>query len=482
MKRPIINLEINELPKEVFLDFIKKDKYSILSKLFNNKKIDVFETFAGDIPKKDLYPSQTWASMLTGNNFNDHKCYWYSDPLEKEDLLWNKLLKKGFSIGILGSLHSSKLPNNLYKNNKFHFYIPDCFSDQNVTKPKSYKNFQTLNSTLVGQSARKVNYGSLLNMVLKNILKIIYKPSYFGISFFSINEITKICFKVLFKKNLEYFRTAQFPLIGEIFINEISKRIPSYSSLFTNHLAGNMHRYWYASYLNQFSKKDIYKQNWIKRNKNAIFFPMKMIDNYLSYLIKKTSKYNPIIIITASMGQEARQDFCNNSDVEIQIDGKIEDISTFINRFSDFSHSNYKIGENIEIKRNMAPQYGFELRNNNEAKIFGEKINKFLFFLGFTQFKVDINLKSVVLTIDPWHDENIQRLIKKKKDIKLLKSYGFNFFKIDDHHSGAHTEKGIFAIINGDESLLSLVKEKQMKPKTINYLDFSKIIIKYFDS
>ena len=48
-------------------------------------------------------------------------------------------------------------------------------------------------------------------------------------------------------------------------------------------------------------------------------------------------------------------------------------------------------------------------------------------------------------------EKEILRLIKNKKDRKLLKSYGFNFFKIDDHHSGAHTEKGIFAIINADD-------------------------------
>ena len=479
MIRPIINIEINELPKEILFEYININKRSFLAKLFNNNQINIFETFAGDVKKKDLYPSQTWASMLTGSPFEKHKCYWYSDPINKKSLIWNKLINKGKSIGILGSVHSSKLPDNLENDNNIKFYIPDCFSDQETTKPIKYSSFQGLNTFLVGESARVVSPKSLILNLTKYTWNIISNPSSFGISFYSCKEILKIIFRACKSRNPEYLRTAQFPLISEIFIQNLKNYIPDYSSLFTNHLAGNMHRYWYAYNTNQYSKKDIYKSSWLKRNKNALFFPMDMIDIFLKKLIKDTKKKNPIILLTGSMGQEARKDFSSNSDVNITIDGKIKDLKLFLLKLNIFIKKNYQINDNIKIQRNMAPQYGFTLKNKKKALEFYKDVNKFLQKLGFSNFKIDINTNSVVLTIDPWHDEKIQNLIKDKKNKLFLQSNGFKFFKIDDHHSGKHTEKGIFAVINPDPYFVKLIEKREISEQTINYLDFSPIIREY---
>ena len=127
----------------------------------------------------------------------------------------------------------------------------------------------------------------------------------------------------------------------------------------------------------------------------------------------------------------------------------------------------------------MAPQYGFTLKNKKKALEFYKDVNKFLQKLGFSNFKIDINTNSVVLTIDPWHDEKIQNLIKDKKNKLFLQSNGFKFFKIDDHHSGKHTEKGIFAVINPDPYFVKLIEKREISEQTINYLDFSPIIREY---
>ena len=36
---------------------------------------------------------------------------------------------------------------------------------------------------------------------------------------------------------------AQFPLIGSIFLDLVKKNKPDYSAVFSNHVAGNMHRF-----------------------------------------------------------------------------------------------------------------------------------------------------------------------------------------------------------------------------------------------
>ena len=98
MNKRIVNLEINEIPPEVLKDFISRNKTSYLGKLYAKGRLEIFKTFASDIVKKKLYPSQTWASFNTGKEYNKHKCYWYSDHLNSEELIWNKLVNKNTRV------------------------------------------------------------------------------------------------------------------------------------------------------------------------------------------------------------------------------------------------------------------------------------------------------------------------------------------------------------------------------------------------
>ena len=127
MVKNIINLEINEVSSTLISDFINKNKNGNLAKLLNKDNLKIYTTQALDIEKNKLYPSQTWASFNTGKEYNKHKCYWYSDHLNSEELIWNKLVHKNTSVGVLGSLHSSKFPLDLLKNKNYKFYLPDCF-------------------------------------------------------------------------------------------------------------------------------------------------------------------------------------------------------------------------------------------------------------------------------------------------------------------------------------------------------------------
>ena len=87
--------------------------------------LNIYTTKALDIEKDRLYPSQTWASFNTGKHFSEHKCYWYSNKLNNKDLIWNNLASKNISVGILGSLYSSKYPSDLTSNQNYKFYLPD---------------------------------------------------------------------------------------------------------------------------------------------------------------------------------------------------------------------------------------------------------------------------------------------------------------------------------------------------------------------
>ena len=45
----------------------------------------------------------------------------------------------------------------------------------------------------------------------------------------------------------------QFPLVADMFLHLLQKHQPDVAIMFTNHVAGNMHRYWYALFPEDYS-------------------------------------------------------------------------------------------------------------------------------------------------------------------------------------------------------------------------------------
>tara|TARA_S200000501_G_scaffold377219_1_gene434756 strand:+ start:3852 stop:5297 length:1446 start_codon:yes stop_codon:yes gene_type:complete len=481
MKGKIINLEINEISPQLLLQYInnKKNKNSYITKLFNKNILKIYKTKALDISKKKLYPSQTWASFYTGKPYSEHRCYWYSDPIDKRDLIWNKLVESNYSVGIINSVHSSKIPKDLFDNKKFRFYLPDCFGDKNITKPRKYKKFQFMNNYLVGESARITGILNIFKIVGKFSLDIMIAPRNFGLSKFSLYLIFKIFYFSIRNRNKELIRMAQFPLIASIFVDLIKKNKPDYSSIFSNHVAGNMHRYWYAHDNSAFKNKEKYSRNWITKNKNAIYISIDLLDDLLKFIHKTIEFRDCTICITSSMGQEPNPDF--DKKFLGKYDGKIIDMELFLKHLSNFQKKFYDLTINYNVERNMAPQYGFSFDNFEKlnAKLISESITKYLAKLGLNH-KLDINKNSFVLTIDPSVDNNFQTLYSVEKANKKFSKFGFHFFAVEDHHSGSHCPDGLLALINPTDKLQDNINKSLENENYINYLKVHDAILTSF--
>ena len=115
-----------------------------MAKLYKKGDIKIYKTLANDISESDLYPSQTWASFNTGVSYQKHNCYWYSDYLNPDNIIWNKLAQEKISIGVVGSLHSSKFPKDLKLNPNYKFYLPDCFQIRYLLYPNHLNLFKNL--------------------------------------------------------------------------------------------------------------------------------------------------------------------------------------------------------------------------------------------------------------------------------------------------------------------------------------------------
>ena len=78
-----------------------------------------------DVPR-EIYPSQTWASLGTGAPFSDHRVYWYGDPKPPDFPFYWQAAAAHRTVGLVGVLHSSPLSEQCADPNVL-FALPDAF-------------------------------------------------------------------------------------------------------------------------------------------------------------------------------------------------------------------------------------------------------------------------------------------------------------------------------------------------------------------
>ena len=479
MKRKIHNLELNEVPLSVVQYILDHQPKSKLSKLFHQGRLHLFQTIATDVEESRLYPSQSWASYLTSKPLDEHKCYWYSDPISVSDLLYSRLVDQGVDIGIVGSLHSSKIETESFDLESYKYLIPDCFSPSYLTKPSRYSNFQQLNTLMVSRSARVTNSRSLLMTSLRHSLAVCKSPSSYGLSLFSVKQIFRILFRTLVSSNKEYLRVLQFPLLASIYIDQWKKNAPSYASIFTNHLAGNMHRYFYAFTPSAFPKSGMYSEKWILANRFMIPESMRVFDDFLSTLMKVTDQHQTAstFVISGSMGQHANQDL----DTSKKFAALITNLERFLTSFmsSSFAEGLPECVIQISSKgANMAPQYGFDFTDpqlsSEEKENVVKGLAKYLKSLGMRSH-FDINGSSLVVSaniLDP------TKAFTAEQHKKLTAS-GISISPIHDHHSGRHCPEGIVLLIDPSEELLASFNAEVNPDGFIDYLKVGTLIERY---
>lgn len=215
-----------------------------------------------------------------------------------------------------------------------------------------------------------------------------------------------------------------------------------------------------------------------KKNKHTFALSMNLIDQYIKKLISENILDEYIIVISSSMGQEANKSFDNK--YLSMYDGKIIEMNKFIDKFKEYTFGKYNHVD-IEYERNMAPQYGFKL-NNSDNKMTKDIILDLKNYMNYISLKSKIDQveNAITLTIDPYTDINLQKKLNIKQANKEYKKYGFHFDPINDHHSGSHSPVGVFAIINGDKNLESIINNYSDDEGYINYLKIHEIFLKFF--
>ena len=344
-QRKLILFELNEVPWRVMNDFCTKFPESFLAK--NISKCTKFETVTPD--EGELSPWITWPTLHRGVDNTKHGIKDFNQDLSFANTnypsVWEILQQNGIKTGVCGSMHSSPPPNN-YR--EYSFFIPDPFATSKDAHPQYVESFQDFNLQMSRESTRNVS--SSLN--LKAGTSVLMNAPKLGLRLSTFMELGK---QVLQERSKPWIktrrRTYQMTLAFDVFMKQMKNTKPQFATFFTNHVASSMHRYWAATYPQDYKTFNIEKE-WVETYKNEIYFTMDMFSRFFKETVDFVNK-NPEykIIVASSMGQA--------STTAEQIDSQVyvEFPKTFMNKMG-LTESDY-----TEVP-SMFPQ--FNVRINAE--------------------------------------------------------------------------------------------------------------------
>ena len=289
----LIVYELNEVPRKLIDYYVNLKPNSNLKKIISDGII--INTFTKD--DGELHPWSTWPTVHRGVCNKIHNIRYINQDLKASKEykpIWEILSDNDKTIGIFGSLQSYPP----YINKNVYFYLPDTFAPDSKAYPEEISEFQSLNLSLVSDNkavSRQINRKQIINfckLLVKNTISI-------RSSFKTFIHITK---ELLNKKYKTRRAVLQTVISFDLYLKSLEKTKPQFSTYFTNHLAGMMHRYWKHLFPEDFNDS---KKNIDKFHSKSILKAMDIVDYQLGRLINFSKKNGYDLWIISSMGQKA---------------------------------------------------------------------------------------------------------------------------------------------------------------------------------
>ena len=287
--------ELNEVPKRVIDTYAKLKPKSTIAHLV--AKHNYIETETSD--DCELHPWTSWPTVHRGVSSNEHNIRFINQELEEVnniyEPIWDYLIKQGKTIGIFGSLQSYPPRKGKYVD----FYVPDTFSPHYDTYPQKLQDLQAINLKLAGKNkgiSSKISTNDVL-ILIKYFC--IYRPTLSQIKHISRHIVGELTDSKWSKR-----RSILQPILTfDTYMKLLYQKKPDYSTYFTNHVAGMMHRYWKFLYPSQ-SGKTIYKDDSDLFKKNSIIYAMDIADEQIRKLYLFCKENNTELWIQSALGQE----------------------------------------------------------------------------------------------------------------------------------------------------------------------------------
>ena len=287
----LIIYELNEIPRKLFDFYVNKFPNSSFAEI-SNKGI-ILNTFTKDIG--ELHPWSTWPTVHRGVYNDVHKIRSINQDLsisKNYKPIWEILKEENFNIGVFGSLQS--YPPIYDERVKFH--LPDTFAPKSDAIPKDLKEFQDFNLKMANNNkaiSRNISFRDVLSFLNLTKKGIISKRSALRAAF----HIAKEKINANNKKRRSIIQNV---LTFDLYLKFLKKTKPDFSTYFTNHLAGMMHRYWRDLFPEDFNMT---KEEVNKFNQKSLIYAMHLADNNLKNLLNFSKNNDYDLWLISSMGQ-----------------------------------------------------------------------------------------------------------------------------------------------------------------------------------
>ena len=213
----------------------------------------------------------------------------------------------------------------------YKFYVPDPFAWGAETHPDEIKPFQEFNLAMVKGSARNVNSGFDKKAAIKlgtNLGTIGVRPK-------TLSSIAKqLVDEKINSWKVVRRRSFQSIMAFDVFLKQLKKHKPQFSTFFSNHVAATMHRYWAATFPEDYDEY-LLSDEWKNKYSSEIDYAMNKFDGFLKDLIdfvNKNQEYK--LIVASSMGQESTLAMEQKSEL------LAKDFNKFLNKLG-FNNDNY---------------------------------------------------------------------------------------------------------------------------------------------
>lgn len=297
--RKILFFELNEVPFRVVDTYCQRHPRSNLARLL--PRASQWETFTED--DVALSPWITWPTLHRGVTVADHGIHNFGQPLDEVDEkfppIWQLVAGAGRRAGVFSSLHSYPLPEDL---EAYDFFVPDPFAPEARCWPESVETFQRFNLAMSRASARNVDAG----LAKKEAIDLLLKAPGLG-----LGPATglKVAGQLLDERRdpakRMRRRTFQTILSFDIFRKLLRDRQPDFVSVFTNHVASCMHRFWAAAYPDDYDEMG-YQPAWIAQFADEIDWSMARFDDALGQVVAFVDRHPEYqLFVLSSMGQAA---------------------------------------------------------------------------------------------------------------------------------------------------------------------------------
>lgn len=298
--KKLIVFEINEVPNRVIDAYIQENPNSNWASVTSRSA-----RFVAATPDQiQLHPKLSWQTFHRGVPDHEHGFVEYNqtEAVGKPSYppVWELLRDAGKSVGCGASIGSYPVPENT---DNVSFYLTDPFAPTFETIPPYLGSFQRLNNLAVQRSGRNVRRGGF---GLPDISRLLFNLPRLGISPGTIIKTVKQLLaersnsaRIVRRRNIQALMTF------DVVFKQIKKSKPDFSTIFANHVAASMHRYWAAKFPNDYEVNRM-PEDWRKTYGGEIDAAMHEAD-YMLGRLDKFVKNNPdfSVLVVASMGQEA---------------------------------------------------------------------------------------------------------------------------------------------------------------------------------